>query len=53
MPILHNNNTNGEREFTTVTATISSHDVYAKLYEEETRKQVKLNIVLIQAKTCL
>jgi len=32
---------------TTVTATISSHDVYTKLYAEETRKQVKSNTVFI------
>ena len=44
---------NGGSESTTVTATISSHDVYTKLYAEETRKQVKLNAVLIQAQKCL
>jgi hypothetical protein len=53
MPILHNKNPNRGRESTTVTATVYSHDVYTELYAEETRKQVKLNTVLMQAKKCL
>ena len=53
MSILHNNNSNGGRKSTTVTAITSSHDVYTQLYAEETRKEVKLTTVLIQIQKCL
>jgi hypothetical protein len=50
MPILHSNNPNGGRESTTVTATISSHDVYTKLYAEETKEASQIEYGLDASK---